>query len=69
MKLNLTKLLNLPKNLYVGRYGETSWVGDLNEGKTNVESAYMFTFEEEEEKTKCIQTTVIITGSFRLRDV
>ena len=54
MKLNLTKLLNLPKNLYVGRYSETSWVGDLNEGKTNVESAYMFTFEEEEEKTKCI---------------
>jgi hypothetical protein len=47
MKLNVTKLLEIPKNLYIGKYGETSWVGELNEGKTNMESAYMFILEEE----------------------
>ena len=46
MKLNLTKLLNVNKNFYTGKYGETSWIGNLLTA-TNMETDYSFDIEEE----------------------
>ena len=47
MRLNLTKLLDINKNLYIGKYGETSWIGNLTEG-TGVVDCYAFELEVEE---------------------
>ena len=45
MIVNLTKLLSIPKNNYTGIYGETSWVGELEDG-TSEDSPYAFELEE-----------------------
>jgi len=50
MKVNLTKLLNIYKNYYIGIYGETGWVGNLLKDMTSEESPYMFELEEEDSK-------------------
>ncbi len=52
MTINLTKLLNVPKNLYTGIYGETSWVGILPQWwepshTTSPELPYAFDLGEE----------------------